>query len=456
MNVSMERPYFQIRDKKYFTIYDPPHLLKSVRNKLMKYNFGFDNKIARWKDIINFYKKDEKLPTRLAPKLTEKHLDPNGFSKMRVKLAAQVLSHSVAAAIYTYVSLGALPSQGIGTAELLARVDEIFDCCNSPSFYDKRIKRRLLTPSSPHVEVLRNGITFFQSIKVVNPSTGEDRTGLLKCLKGWCLTLSAILSLWQTLYSEGVASFIVTRQLNQDPLENFFGSIHQHGGNSDNPTPMQFKRAYRKLFHSNLLTVISGNCEADNNETLLHLSNLENTNIPSFATGSIKKPLTITSTDYASEDMQLRIVRENAIAYVAGYLLRKAFEKHKCSKCATLANENLDSDRSTFLFFKAYQTDASMFGGLVSPSSQMLAYVTILEDKFVTYFSSLKKSVGIGNDVLHQLKQIGFIAPCNKFYHDYLLRLFIRMRIYYSLKYINRDLASSKRKNMKLVKVSHL
>ena len=261
----------------------------------------------------------------------------------------------------------------------------------------------------------------------MNPITAEDRTGLLKCVKGWCLPLNAILSLWQTLYSEGVASLIVTRQLNQYPLENFFGSIPQQGGNSDNPTPIQFKRAYQKLFHSNLLTVTSEKCEADNNKTLLHLSNLENTNIPSFATGSIKKPLTSTSTDYASEDMQLMIVRENAIAYVAGYLLRKAFEKHNCSKCAPLANDNLDSDRRIF-FCKAYQTDASMFGGLVSPSSQMLAYVTILEDKCVTYFSSLKKSVGIGNDVLHQLKQIGFITPCNDFYHDYLLRFFIRMR----------------------------
>ena len=112
MNVSVDRPYFEMRGKKYFTIYDPPHLLKSVRNNLMKYNFEFGKNVAKWKDITTFFNKDQKLPTRLAPKLTEKHLNPNGFSKMKVKLAAQVLSHSVAAAMFTYVSLQALPSHG--------------------------------------------------------------------------------------------------------------------------------------------------------------------------------------------------------------------------------------------------------------------------------------------------------------------------------------------------------
>ena len=155
---------------------------------------------------------------------------------------------------------------------------------------------------------------------LVNQSCDSNR--LKEILSEALLQLEAIGLNIVGVVSEGVASFIFTRQLNQDPLENLFGSTRQQGGNSDNPTPIEFKRAYRKLFHSNLLT--PGNCEAENNETLLHLSNVENINIPSFATGSIKKPLTIISTDYASEDMQLRIVQENATAYVAGYLLGKA------------------------------------------------------------------------------------------------------------------------------------
>lgn len=39
-----------------------------------------------------------------APALTEQHINPNGKQKMKVKLAAQVLSHSVAAALFAKVS----------------------------------------------------------------------------------------------------------------------------------------------------------------------------------------------------------------------------------------------------------------------------------------------------------------------------------------------------------------
>ena len=75
--------------------------------------------------------------------------------------------------------------------------------------------------------------------------------------------MKANLLVWEMLCEEGTASFLVTRQMNQDPLENFFGAIRQQGGNSDNPTPIQFKSAYKKLFHANILTVSSGNCEED-------------------------------------------------------------------------------------------------------------------------------------------------------------------------------------------------
>ena len=101
LNVSEDRPYFEVNGNKYFTIYDRPHLIKLVRNNLMKYNFEFGNHVAKWAHIKEFFVKDEKLPIRMAPKLTEKHLNPNGFTKMKVKLATQVLSHSVAAALNT-------------------------------------------------------------------------------------------------------------------------------------------------------------------------------------------------------------------------------------------------------------------------------------------------------------------------------------------------------------------
>ena len=77
--------------------------------------------LATWKDIDSFYNNDKTLAIRTAlPKLTEKHLHPNGYSKMKVKYATQIFSHTVAAAICSYVSMGGLPQSALGTARRFA------------------------------------------------------------------------------------------------------------------------------------------------------------------------------------------------------------------------------------------------------------------------------------------------------------------------------------------------
>ena len=95
----------------------------------MNYNFHVDDKVASWKDIEALYRKDSENAIRCSPKLTSKHMCPNGFLKMKVKLATQVLYHSVAAALTMAVSGGLLSAAG--TAEMVSKFDEIFDCLNS-------------------------------------------------------------------------------------------------------------------------------------------------------------------------------------------------------------------------------------------------------------------------------------------------------------------------------------
>lgn len=63
--------------------------------------------VAKWSHIKNFFELDKQNNNFVfAPALTKDHLNPNAKQKMRVKLAAQVLSHTVAAGIYAKVSDG--------------------------------------------------------------------------------------------------------------------------------------------------------------------------------------------------------------------------------------------------------------------------------------------------------------------------------------------------------------
>jgi len=78
-----------------------------------------------------FYEFDKTLHVRMAPKLTDKHLEMPPFSSMRVNLAVQVLSHSVAAGIETLCHFGKLPGEATHTAQFLEKFDELFNACNS-------------------------------------------------------------------------------------------------------------------------------------------------------------------------------------------------------------------------------------------------------------------------------------------------------------------------------------
>ena len=143
--------------------------------------------------------------------------------------------------------------------------------------------------------------------------------------------------IWTHLQEKHAFKFLLTRRLNTDPLENFFGSIRQQGGNSDSPTPIQFTRTF-----SNLL-----------------------------------------------------------------------------------------------IFFKAYESNKS-FGGLLNPTAHFLQYVEVLEDTFIANFSIYTKSDGIGKSILSKLEQVS--APfhcCEKFPKVFMQKLFLRIRIYYALKFAN-------------------
>ena len=249
---------------------------------------------------------------------------------------------------------------------------------------------------------------------VVEPTSKEDKTRNLRCLKGWCMTIKAIMLIWTKIQEEVIASSLVTRQLNQDPLDHFFGSIRQQGGRSDIPTPVQFIRAYRKLFHVDLLTV-AGNCEVDDNKLIASLEHLDSRPTYIFTKTEKTEPIQILLTDYASEHIQKRIVKEHSLAYIAGFLLRKTFMLHRCDKCSILATDNLATNESPFLDFKAYDSYSTSFRGLITPSDVMLAYTTALEDLFVAFFKSLKQTKNIAQSLMKNLHDVHIDINCPHF-----------------------------------------
>ncbi|KFM73110.1 THAP domain-containing protein 9, partial [Stegodyphus mimosarum] len=132
MRVTEERPYIMCQDRKVFTVFDVPHLLKCLRNNFIKYDVKFlNNKVASWEHIKSLWEFDRQMPHRIAPKLSDRHVNVDGLSTMNVKLAAQVFSHSLAAGLCFLSAVGRLPASASHTADFCSNVNKLFDSLNS-------------------------------------------------------------------------------------------------------------------------------------------------------------------------------------------------------------------------------------------------------------------------------------------------------------------------------------
>ena len=63
-----------------------------MRNSLINSDFDTPDGIVSFRPVKRLYEIEKLKTTRTCPKLTQKHIDPSSFDKMRVRYAVQVFS----------------------------------------------------------------------------------------------------------------------------------------------------------------------------------------------------------------------------------------------------------------------------------------------------------------------------------------------------------------------------
>ena len=136
---------YALEERYLYFVSDPPHLLKTARNcfansgsHLKSRNLWFDGDIT-WMHIVELYEKHcEQSEFKLCPKLTRNHVDLTSFSKMKVSLAAQVLSSTVSNALdHVY------GERVSNTAKFVRIMDKWFDVMNVKHLNEGRNKRNV-------------------------------------------------------------------------------------------------------------------------------------------------------------------------------------------------------------------------------------------------------------------------------------------------------------------------
>ena len=251
LGATVSEPWFLSGNQnKIFVMYDVPHLMKNLRNNLLKYDITVNGDTVSFKFIQQMYHLEKQSSLRLCPKLTDDHFYLKPFKKMRVKLATQVLSHSVSTAIRTYVHFDKLDKSALPTADFVEHIDKLFDIMNSRFNANHKWRKSLTEKSQDQLAVLNEAPNWLASW-----TFGGDKEMKLPFHEGLILTVRSIHLAALYLLTQKHFKYVLTSRFNQDIVENWFSCIRLKGLNNDSRTVLEYESAGRALSVSWMLNV---------------------------------------------------------------------------------------------------------------------------------------------------------------------------------------------------------
>lgn len=275
-------------------------------------------------------------------------------------------------------------------------MNNLFDLLNSSNIGSPKRYKKPYRGTTLQEELLDKAILLFNSMRVKNKTNCRDVTKIIKFINAFIITINSIRQFYNDFRAEGY-DYILTRRINNDCIENFFGVMRQAGGNCREPTSIQFTRAFRKNFLYQILKMSNAtNCNEDFDSILTQFVEYnKNTAPPQVSVQN--PPQTSNTSENLTKDYD--IPEQNAFHYICGYLLRKCVENHKrdCLSVVNYASSYADeaNDKNLYIRLRAYDTSRDRFGGLQVPSDDFVEYIHRLETKLLSIFSFSESNIGL-------------------------------------------------------------
>lgn len=358
---------------------DPCHMLKLCRNALadMKVITSTDNKQISFKYLEELLSLQKKEGLKLSNKLTPNHIFYQN-RKMNVKLAAQILSASVANALQFLLKSRHPRFLGCEeTINFIRQIDSLFDIFNSRDPFGQNLKGPITeTQWKCTVKILNECYDYLKILSINGTPILEHSRKMF--VLGFLTNINSLKMLSDRLLKELNFKYILMYKFSQDHLELLFSCIRSRGGHNNNPNVQQFKCALRKLMYRNCVqTSKSGNC-------LLMDENRQNC-ILSFSNAvheEVEEEVDSTSYNMVCEmlkNYEVSYYKENILYYVCGFIVKKIDAKITCTECSRMLLTS-DSNLSSYTHF----TIMTSKGKLIRASPDVLKLVKFLYSLFVS------------------------------------------------------------------------
>lgn len=249
-NMNLDVPYKCINifkaDSPIFLISDPPHLIKTACNnvkssrpngtRLLKYN----NHFILWEHFCRVPSLYKSVELRCC-KLTDAHFSHKSYAKMRVCLAAQLLSGTVAKLMKRRG--GNEMTRSAWFADLFNKWFDIMNTRLSAGYNpDLQPFRTLDDPRLTWlIEIFLKELENWKKSLRGTPSEQAKQFLSQSTYEGLIISTKAMVELVQFLLKRcPPESYVLTKRINQDPLESYFGQMRQLGKRNEMPDLNQY------------------------------------------------------------------------------------------------------------------------------------------------------------------------------------------------------------------------
>lgn len=381
---------FILNNSSISVFWDPCHMVKLIRNTLgeKKVLIDMNGNEINWRYIEQLNDIQESEGLHLGNKLRSSHV--NFFKqKMKVKLATQTLSKSVADAIDFCASALKLPQfrNCEGTINFIKLMNTAFDILNSRTITAPSWKKAVCQSNVDDIKQFIDEIIIYLSElrfpdgqKVIY---SNRKTGFL----GIAICLNSLKDMYDDVVGkQNLLKYLPMYKFSQDHVELFFSAIRSHGGSNNNPTARQFQAAYKRLLiRCELRDNGVGNCIPLEQIPVLNCASaryapkvpedLINTSTDNFRYLNVVSEAALLDHDYELQNISLTECTKEIIVYIAGFVVRYLQNKLKCEKCIGSLVGSRENFQHSLIFYKS-------FGGLVYPARDVVCICNKSEQIF--------------------------------------------------------------------------